>query len=239
MEGGDRRVEKRETDADGVGWRDRGPILVPSPSPGGLKAPSPGRAAWAGGAGESPHSPHHSSLTWGGGGASHSCFCLREECAGSHSRRGRGRGWAAAPASGCSPPPHFPSGEGAVEVSSRDSPLPTPNSQPRLRFPQTGSSGHTQAWGRDLPEEPGSVGWGEGKRDTETETGTGRERGGERERQREPVDGDRDWVEKEKQSESDRNAVGTEGNPERGLGDLETPLICSPSAHLPPSEHPG
>lgn len=85
-------------------------------------------------------------------------------------RRGWG-GWGggtglAAPESGFSIPPHSPSGEGAVEVSSRESPLPP---LPRLRFPQTGSSDHTQAWGWDQQVKPGSGAWRAG--------GRGRERG--------------------------------------------------------------
>ena len=65
------------------------------------------------------------------------------------------------------PPRHSPSKEGAVEVSSRESPLPL---LPRLRFPQTGSSDHTQAWGWDQQVELGSGAWQAG--------GRGRERQG-------------------------------------------------------------
>lgn len=82
------------------------------------------------------------------------------------------------------PIPHL--GRGQLRSAAGRAPFP----QPRLRFPQTGSSGHTQAWGWDQPVEPGSGAW--------QARGMGRER-------------DRDLGQNERDAEMQRKTRETEG----------------------------
>lgn len=107
------------------------------------------------GGGRAGEGPHNASLTLGGGGASHSCFCFQRRMC----RVPLPAGGGAAPCSPkvcLQPPSPLPIWGGGSRGQHQGEPPPSP---PRLRFPQTGSSDHTQAWGWDLQEEPGSGAW--------------------------------------------------------------------------------
>lgn len=133
----------------------------------GRHLPKPSQLGQAGGAGEGPHSV---CLTLGGGGASHSCFCFQRRMCRVPLLAGGGAGRAAWE-SDFSPLPKSPSGEGAVEVSSRESPLPRhlgsgfPKRE-ALTTHRLGDGICKGSWGL------GPDGLGEGERERETEMRT-------------------------------------------------------------------
>lgn len=111
--------------------------------------PSQAQPAW--GVGRAGEGPHHAALTLGGGvGLPTAVSVSREECAGSLSPPLRPQSLASV----FLPIPHLGRGQSGSAAGRAPSPL-----LPRLRFPQTGSSDHTQAWGWDPQVEPESGAW--------------------------------------------------------------------------------
>lgn len=201
------------------------PRLLPLLLEVGGASPSPTSLGWGWGAAEGPH---NASLTLGGGGASHSCFCFQRRMCRVPLRVGGGAG-PAAPGVRLQSPPHSPSGEGAVEVNSRESPHPRHlgSGFPKREALTTHRLGDGRA-------ESGSGAWPTGGRGTGRETdrdmGRWKREGCRNARRTDQGDRDRetqrDRLKKEKCTESDRDAaVGREGvrNPGKHQKNQGTP----------------